>query len=30
VVGRPRTRELFALAGAGDVTIVEDGDEPAD
>jgi anti-anti-sigma regulatory factor len=30
VVGRPRTRELFALAGVEDVTIVEDGDEPPD
>jgi anti-anti-sigma factor len=30
VVGRPRTRELFALAGVEDLTIVEDGDEPGD
>jgi anti-anti-sigma regulatory factor len=29
VIGRPRTRELFALAGAEDITIVEEGEAPA-
>jgi anti-anti-sigma regulatory factor len=30
VVGRPRTRELFALAGVEDLTVVEDGDASPD